>query len=109
VEISEAINNAIKKLERAKRMRERGQEKYIIGTGKRLIPQTLVIGLKRMGKSEADIVAEFKKRNRTIDIETVRRWENAPSKQVIRRKNLETLRQVYNEYSTKNPLSRNIV
>ena len=109
MEISEAINNAIKKLESAKRKRERGQEKYIIGTGKRLIPQTLVIGLKRMGKNEYEIVAEFKKRNRTIDVETVRRWETASSKQVIQRKNLETLRQIYNEYTTGKTLSKNIV
>lgn len=72
MEISEAINNAINKLERAKRKRERNQEKYIIGTGKRLIPQTLVIGLKKMGKSDSDIVAEFKKRNMPIDVETIR-------------------------------------
>ena len=52
MEISEAINNAIKKLERAKRKRERGQEQYIIGIGKRLIPQVLVIGLKKMRKSD---------------------------------------------------------
>ena len=108
MEISEAVNNAIKKLERAKRSRGRGQEKYIIGVGKRLIPQTLVIGLKRIGKNEGDIVAEFKKHDRTIDIETVRRWETA-NIQGILTKNLETLRRIYNEYSTSKPLSKNIV
>ena len=108
MEISQAVNNAIKKLERAKRKRERGQEAYIIGIGKRLIPQTLVIGLKRLGKNEYDIVAEFKKRNRTIDVETVRRWESA-NIQNIRTKNLETLRQIYNEYTTGKALSKNIV
>lgn len=108
MEISEVVNNAIDKLNRAKRKRERGQERYIIDIGKRLIPQTLVIGLKRMGKHEADIVAEFKKRNRTIDVETVRRWESADI-QGIRTKNLETLRQIYSAYSTIKPLSKNIV
>ena len=109
MEISEAINNAIKKLERAKRKRERNQEQYIIGIGKRLIPQTLIIGLRRMGKDESDIVNEFKKLGKTINIETVRRWETASPEQVIRKENLETLRQIYNEYTTGKKLSRNII
>ena len=109
MEISEAINNAIKKLERAKHKRERIQENYIIGIGKRLIPQTLIIGLRRMRKDESEIVAEFKKLGKSIDIGTVRRWETASREQVISKENLEILRRIYNLYSTKKPLSRNLV
>ena len=43
VETSDAANNAVEKLEKAKRLRERRQEKYTIGIGKTLTHQTFLM------------------------------------------------------------------
>ena len=100
MDIQEAIASASEKLKRARSKKDAVQEQYLIGIAGRLIPQTYVLGLIRMRKSEDDIVKEFKKHGRDVNIQTVRRWENA-THQGITPKNLQVLKRVYKETLTK--------